>query len=78
VGARSNSHKNKKFDRILILPVPNEELNRVEAAFIGLLQPKYNQTLHWSGSEVFHNADGAARSNPKEIIDRYVLKKEAA
>lgn len=78
VSARANAHKDKKFDTILVLPVPLDDLNRVEAAFIGLLKPKYNKTLHWSGAEVFHNADGRACSNPKEIIDTYVLKKEAA
>ena len=78
VGARSNSHKTKKFDRILILPVPNEELNRVEAAFIGLLQPKYNKTLHWNGAEIMHNADGLSCANPQEVIKTYISKEVAA
>jgi hypothetical protein len=78
VGARSHSHRDKKFDTILVLPVPQEDLNRVEAAFIGLLKPKYNKTLHRSGREILHNANGDCCSNPHEVVSAYFAREEAA
>ena len=77
-GSRSTSHRDKKFDAILILPVPEEQLNEVEAAFIGLLSPKYNKTFHRSGSEILHNPNAAAYKDPMSVLPSALFAKEAA
>ncbi len=78
VASRIKQHGNKEFDRALCLPCPEEELNRVEAAFISLLKPPLNKAMHNSGVEIFHNADGQAFANPHKIIEACVGKQEAA
>lgn len=77
-GSRSTSHRDKKFNSILILPVPEEKLNEVEAAFIGLLSPKYNKTFHRSGREILHNPHAEAYANPMSVLPAALFAKEAA
>jgi hypothetical protein len=40
---RIGAHRRDKlFDRVLFLPAPPEDLDRMESRFVGLLKPKYN------------------------------------
>ena len=77
-GSRSTSHRDKQFNSILILPVPEEKLNEIESAFIGLLKPKYNKTLHRSGNEIYHAPHAAALHNPKSVLPPSMILRGAA
>ena len=39
---RAKQHTDKKFDRVVFLPVPKSQMLKVEGDFIRLLQPRYN------------------------------------
>jgi hypothetical protein len=43
VASRIQTHTDKDFDTAYYLSVPEEDLNKVEASFIEILQPEYNR-----------------------------------
>jgi hypothetical protein len=38
----SQHRRDKQFDRVFYLPIPREDLSRIETGFIRVLQPEYN------------------------------------
>jgi hypothetical protein len=77
VGSRTRQHTDKEFSRAFCLPCPMEDLNRVEAAFIALLRPKYNVGKKSNGSARFIHSSGNGFLNHGEIIKEF-FEEEAA
>jgi hypothetical protein len=65
----NGNYPGKKYDSVYFLPLPPQELDRVEAAFIRTLRPKYSKQWHGAAEaqRTLHNNDG----KDAEIIKRY-------
>lgn len=76
IGSRVFSHTDKHFDRFFVLPCPEGELARVEAAFIGLLKPPLNgkpggRESSRPGDVAHSNGDYEAYRNPIPVVERF-------
>lgn len=72
-GARISNHVTegkKLFDRVYLLPVPEDELNDVEAAFIDILRPQFNGRI---GSWLCRPA---SVKKPAEVLKRFDIELE--
>lgn len=57
----------KDFDAVRYVKAPNEFIDRIEARFMLLIQPKYNKELNWkSGIKKMKNLAG------KEWCDKFI------
>lgn len=70
LGRVQQHKKDKDFDRIYLLPVPESCLNEVEAAFIRHLMPAENRNVNGN-----LQTSGLDKSSDEEIINYYLEKK---
>ena len=71
VTTRIRQHTDKQFDRALCLPCPEQDLNRVEAAFIGFFKPKYNIGKNSGGREALIHSNSGGFHNCGEVIKEF-------
>jgi hypothetical protein len=66
---RIRQHKDKKFDRILFLPIPERELDHFERAFILILKPEHNgHPGQCEDQDIFQMCLNSIQKNWKEEI----------
>jgi hypothetical protein len=76
-GSRSLSHRDKIFDHVFAMPCPRKELNRVEAAFISVLKPKYNAINTRSKTRNHVNSHPEAYNDPWSVLEPLIAKEAA-
>lgn len=77
VGSRIRQHTDKEFSRAFCLPCPEEDLNRVEAAFIALFKPKYNGGKNRMGQEALIHSSSNGFHNCGEVIKEFFAEEAA-
>jgi hypothetical protein len=73
VGQRIMGHGEKVYDSVFILPCGLNHLNRVEAAFIGLLKPEMN--MDQARQRFVHN-NATAFNDPSSVLNDLTLTRE--
>jgi hypothetical protein len=71
VGSRIRQHTDKVFSRAFCLPCPEEDLNRVEAAFISLFKPKYNGGKNRRGEDALIHSSSKGFHGYSEVIKEF-------
>lgn len=74
VATRILNHKNKTYDRALVLPCPRSKLNEIEAAFIGFFKPALN--MNQEETKFIHNHRDAFE-NPSIVLNSLINKSHA-